>query len=1845
MKDPHVSPQNLSKIALISFAFLLALLFASPVTMLSQPHTSQQDTAAAVEDGDGRPEGFIGGQGMDPTRAPAEKEWTVLVYMDADNNLESEAIKDFNEMEAIGSTDQVNIVVQMDRINGYDATNGDWTGCKRFYVQHDILPIVMNSKEVQDLGEADMGDGETLNDFIWWGVLNYPANHYALILWDHGSGMDGVCYDDTNGSYLDIWEITFKNSFKTVNTKEYKIDIIGFDACMMQQVEVVYALKGLCDYVVASQDLEMGTGWPYDKMLVKLTEKPTMEPKKFSTICVEEFGKYYQTLPFQYSLSAIDVDKFWYDFIPKFNALSERMIFGVQLYRISIYNPISVARGSTWTIQSKYMDIYDFCMNLESQTFIPGTVGDDILSYSQETRFYLNQSIIAHVQDSSSPPYGLSVFFPLDKTMLGSLDNWFYNELQWDGFLNIYFTPGLASINPNQGPRVAITYPEEYDFINGTITINGTFFVNTQGAPLSGASIGVELCMDRGGLSPIFDPDLIETSPNNYMWSYELDTTRWYSNGPHIITACGYQDLKGVTVFGDAWDHVLVHIDNGEGNDPPKIEITNPVSDQQIVNKTSYLVSGWASDSDQGVSKVEVSVPSVNDDWVQASGTTAWTYIWDISALYGWQTIRARAYDGMTYTYDSVDVYIINPAISSPPVAVISSPLEGAIYETTDTIYFDGSKSSDPDSDPLQYSWDSNISGDLSSEVTFSTQLQPGHHQIMLSVFDGYYPTEASINITVTDVPTETFLVIDFDTGTWREVEAYLRETRDNCYVYVEVGYEVDSTDWADTFNETIFPTMHSEMGYAPDMDSEGHVWMLACHLGGNIAGYYVDNDPNGHDMIYIDADYGDISVVSHEFGHMTHHNYDAGEERWIDEGIAQYCPWFIGLGSAETVTHLPYFLANPDTPAVWREYTGDLMEDLARYGVAFAMQEYLADHFGGSDCIGEELRDGESFDPDVAQNYHGMKGVEHMLELNGYNETFFDVFRGFTVANFIDAPEFSNGQFGYSNIDVHAARTDTIDTFPAEGSETLDPYAADCYDIQGGTGKLTVNVTCKGSNSTFIVTHVGYELNSDNELEPMSMGQSTWYGDGEHSDEISDFGTGTDLVTLIIANYGEEGATYDYAVSLIDEHNLPPIAVAGEDVTVYVRDTVSLDGTGSYDPDGTIARYLWDFDATNGVDWEMPDSQDSTPAYRYDNPGTYTVTLRVIDYKGAYGEDSLTVKVLPPNRPPVAEAGIDQEVRVLDIVNFDASISSDPDGDALTYSWNFTDGNMSSDAKTSHAFERPDSYEVALTVTDPLGAKDTDTVRVSVMPNKAPYADAGEDIKVKLGDIAQFNASSTIDPESDPMTYTWDFDDADGVTAQAKGVSATYLYPKTGTYTVTMTVTDKKDAVAWDTLTVFVNAPPEAKAGPDLIVRANEAVPFDGTGSIDPQGKPLMYYWDMNGDGKTDQTEPAFTYKFKNVGEYVINLTVKNQAGYTSTDQCIITVLSPKILYTPVFISPLNGDIVKGTVTLRGSIQGWEDVDGMYYRANGGSWSTIPSYDGGAWSFNVNTKDFDDGALVIEVKAVMGDDETEPNDCYLALEVDNIVPTPEPPATDDDDVTEDEPNETSNDDKILGFEPYDLLKFGLFLLLIIVISIIILVIIARLRGPRSEDRPYFTEPLEEEPDMELEEEEIFADVTMAPEETPAEKTSAPTPGDTKTQTPPRSKAPEVKTPKTAKKKAAPDQGHLDWDDTDFVDDWKGPEMSMPPGLELKKEPRTVAPVICPSCKKTFDIIDDGKRPLRTKCAHCGKEGVIKGNKVEADTKGGIGIRCPSCKALFQVPPDDKEAVCPSCGAVGTVPT
>ncbi|MCK4935205.1 MAG: hypothetical protein KAR84_00005, partial [Elusimicrobiales bacterium] len=140
-----------------------------------------------------------------------EKEWTIMIFKNAKNNLERYGLKNVNEMEMIGSSDKVNIVVELGRMEGYDSFEGDWIGSRRYLILKDNNTDAVTSPIVQDLGKVDMGDWKHLVDFGKWAKANYPAKKYMLIVWNHGTGWikntksiknKGLSYDEETDNHF-----------------------------------------------------------------------------------------------------------------------------------------------------------------------------------------------------------------------------------------------------------------------------------------------------------------------------------------------------------------------------------------------------------------------------------------------------------------------------------------------------------------------------------------------------------------------------------------------------------------------------------------------------------------------------------------------------------------------------------------------------------------------------------------------------------------------------------------------------------------------------------------------------------------------------------------------------------------------------------------------------------------------------------------------------------------------------------------------------------------------------------------------------------------------------------------------------------------------------------------------------------------------------------------------------------------------------------------------------------------------------------------------------------------------------------------------------------------------------------------------------------------------------------------------------------------------------------------------------------------------------------------------------------------------------------------------------------
>src|SRR5215204_1740170 len=219
------------------------------------------------------------------------REWTIISYSAADDDvLEENMWFDLNEMEVVGSNAQMNIVVQIDRYeSGFDG-DGDWTDTRRYLIQQDNDLNHITSPVVESVGEVDMGDPQTLIDFVTWAVEKYPAKKYALIMSDHGGGWTGGFSDlSAPDSSLTMPEIVDAIEQILQNTGVDKFELIGFDACLMGQIEVFGSLYPYSNYMVASEEVIPGYGWSYAAWLGQLAQNPAVDGSGLSQSIVSTY--------------------------------------------------------------------------------------------------------------------------------------------------------------------------------------------------------------------------------------------------------------------------------------------------------------------------------------------------------------------------------------------------------------------------------------------------------------------------------------------------------------------------------------------------------------------------------------------------------------------------------------------------------------------------------------------------------------------------------------------------------------------------------------------------------------------------------------------------------------------------------------------------------------------------------------------------------------------------------------------------------------------------------------------------------------------------------------------------------------------------------------------------------------------------------------------------------------------------------------------------------------------------------------------------------------------------------------------------------------------------------------------------------------------------------------------------------------------------------------------------------------------------------------------------------------------------------------------------------------------
>lgn len=395
-----------------------------------------------------------------------KKPWTFMVYMAGDNSLDPDGVQDLKEMKKVGSTDKLNVIAQFDRASGHVA--------KRYLLRKGGKA---DTDVVATVGKVNTGDPKRLMDFVKWGVQSYPADHFMLVLWNHGQGWDdtdiyaderhrrlrrlatgrvrhaffhapvrrtlksairdvgarAILLDDDARDFLDNLEMK-KVLAATRKLLKRKLDVLGMDACLMSMAEVGYQIHESADFTVGSEQTEPLEGWPYTAILAALAKNPTMAPRDLSAVVVDKYLASYKSD--SVTQSACDLSKA--------DALATGVAALAKALQASLIDATTRQRIlATRTQAQSYevadnIDLVDFCSLLAAAT--PGTAiaqcCQDVVQAAQ-SGYVLAQGYKGSDLQSS---HGVAIYFPTQAVspLYAGLD--FSKKTGWDAFLEAYLT-------------------------------------------------------------------------------------------------------------------------------------------------------------------------------------------------------------------------------------------------------------------------------------------------------------------------------------------------------------------------------------------------------------------------------------------------------------------------------------------------------------------------------------------------------------------------------------------------------------------------------------------------------------------------------------------------------------------------------------------------------------------------------------------------------------------------------------------------------------------------------------------------------------------------------------------------------------------------------------------------------------------------------------------------------------------------------------------------------------------------------------------------------------------------------------------------------------------------------------------------------------------------------------------------------------------------------------------------------------------------------------------------------------------------------------------------------------
>lgn len=462
-----------------------------------------------------------------------------------------------------------------------------------------------------------------------------------------------------------------------------------------------------------------------------------------------------------------------------------------------------------------------------------------------------------------------------------------------------------------------------------------------------------------------------------------------------------------------------------------------------------------------------------------------------------------------------------------------------------------------------------------------------------------------------------------------------------------------------------------------------------------------------------------------------------------------------------------------------------------------------------------------------------------------------------------------------------------------------------------GGGGSTGPTADTGGPYSGNVNSPITFNASASRDPNNLPLTYSWDFGDGSTSSGVTtthQYQTaGTFTVTLTVNN-GQQTASATTNATITDTGG-GLTANAGGPYSGTVNQDITFNGSGSRDTNNLPLTYSWNFgDGNSGT--------GVNPVHRYAAQGQYNITL-VVSNGQQTATATATANITAGGGDPVAIiTGAPLSGTVGNPVTFDASQSYDPSGRTITYAWDFGDNTpyLYNTVTTTHTYSQAGTYNIRLGVSIDNGANYIITTTTATITGglTKPTANAGGPYTAQVNQAITFNGSGSRDPNNQALTYSWNFGDG----STGTGVNPSHVYTQAGTYTVRLTVNNGQlnSDVATSTATISsVATVPVPDAGGPYNGNVNVGINLDASGSYDPGGAALTYYW-MFGDGATlTTTNPFVSHVYSAAGNYTLWVYVDNGSGSWQGDSTTVSVTAGTSLPVSVAGGPYSGSVGQG--------------------------------------------------------------------------------------------------------------------------------------------------------------------------------------------------------------------------------------------------------------------------------------------------------------------------------------------